>query len=317
MRPVLRGVLAAFACGAGFALACWALDRVVDPISAGGGRIEWVRDHSADYDTLFVGSSRTARQVVPSIFDAEMAEVGTPTRSFNLGMPGMRAPEDGYVAERALGRRATPLRYLVVECTPVRLGIPPGDRETARAVYWHDAARVRVLWNRIWAAQQVSHGGHLDERIVRRNLVEMLDPCATGDGTVAARAGADLVRGALSPADERTPALWLGPRRRLQPRLPAPAALRPRARALPARVEATTHDKHPHHARRRREPGRATPQARPRRALQRGGRAGGAADDGPYLRAGAGHRRPVPRLLRSEDAPRACSSSSIATTAAV
>jgi hypothetical protein len=197
---------------AGFLAACAVLARLVDPTPVGGGRIEWVRDHAADYDTLFVGSSRTFRQVMPSVFDAAMAEAGEPTRSFNLALPGMRPPEDAYVIERALDGRTAPLRFLVVECNPVRIGIPPEDRETARSVYWHDARRLRVLAGRALAPSSVDPDAPLDAAVVRQHLIELADHARhwLWNATRLGR-GAELLRDALVDLHDRRPALRLGP----------------------------------------------------------------------------------------------------------
>jgi hypothetical protein len=53
------------ACAAGFLAARAVLCLLVSPTPIGGRRIEWAREHAADYGTLFVGSSRAFRQVMP------------------------------------------------------------------------------------------------------------------------------------------------------------------------------------------------------------------------------------------------------------
>lgn len=149
---VLHGALGAAAFAAGLALIWTLLNGLVAPTPADGiTKVEWLREHGASFDTLFVGSSLTARQVAPAVFDATMEELGLPTRSFNLALPGMLPPEDGYVLERALNDREAPLRFVLVECQPLRFGIRRRDHFTSRAVYWHDTARMRALWNRFWA----------------------------------------------------------------------------------------------------------------------------------------------------------------------
>jgi hypothetical protein len=170
-----RGVGGALAFAGGLLAACAVLSAAVDPTLVGGGRIDWVRAHPEAYDTLFVGSSRTGRQVMPSVFDAAMAEAGRPTRSFNLGLPGMRPPEDAYVVERALEGRRAPLRLLVVESNPVRIGLAPEDRETARAVYWHDARRMRTLWRRAFSPSSVAPDVPPSEVVVRQHARELAD----------------------------------------------------------------------------------------------------------------------------------------------
>jgi len=145
---------------AGLAAVWITLNGLVSPTPADGiSKVEWLREHGASFDTLFLGSSLTARQMVPTVFDATMEELGSPTRSFNLGLPGMLPPEDTYVLELALKDREAPLRFGLVECEGLRLGVRRRDRFTSRAVYWHDTARMRVLWNRFWVPPSLASEG--------------------------------------------------------------------------------------------------------------------------------------------------------------
>jgi hypothetical protein len=204
----------ALAYAAGFLGTCALLSAWVGPTIVGGGRIEWVREHPADYDTLFIGSSRTGRQVMPSLFDAAMTEAGRPTRSFNLGMPGMRPPEDAYVIEHVLAGRRAPLRYLIVECNPVRIGLPPQDRETARAVYWHDARRMRTLWGRAFSPSSLAPDAPLSEEVTRQHALELADHARhwLWNATRLGR-GAELLQQALSMRHPPRRSHWLGPAR--------------------------------------------------------------------------------------------------------
>ena len=173
-RARALGWLAApLAFAGGFALVCAALTRLVAPVAAGASeRADWLREQGGAFDTVFVGSSRTFHQLVPAVFDREMAELGVPVRSFNLGTPGMKPPEDAYVIGRALRGREAPLRFLVVECNPLHLDIQPEERGTTRAVYWHDVPRVWALWQRIWARPALAPDANLGPAVVAGNLVE-------------------------------------------------------------------------------------------------------------------------------------------------
>lgn len=77
---------------AGLLLTSWAL-RAVDALpfhdSCRPKALAFQRDLDT-YDTLFVGSSRVHRGVIPAEFDARMAALGRPTHSFNLGLAGLR-----------------------------------------------------------------------------------------------------------------------------------------------------------------------------------------------------------------------------------
>ena len=98
-----------------------------------------------DYDVLAIGSSRTYRQIIPKVFDAAMAAAGKPTRTFNLGIDGMRPPEDTYVLEKALALRRKPLKFVIVECNNIRFEVRDEDAGTVRAVHWHDWKRLSTL----------------------------------------------------------------------------------------------------------------------------------------------------------------------------
>jgi hypothetical protein len=172
----VRLAASAAAAFAGFLAVCALLTRAVAPAPADSVlRADWLRANGARFDTVFIGSSRTVRHVVPATFDAAMAEAGRPTRSFNLGTSGMRAPEDAFVLERALEGRREPLQFIFVECNPVRLGIPAQDRGTMRAVYWHDGPRVQTLWNRVWAHPSLEPDGPYGMGLLTRRLAEFAD----------------------------------------------------------------------------------------------------------------------------------------------
>jgi hypothetical protein len=176
LKPALRGARAAAAAAIGFFAVCAALTSAVAPAPADSVvRADWLRANGAAFDTVFLGSSRTIRQIVPAEFDGAMAASGTPTHSFNLGTAGMRAPEDAFVLERALAGRHEPLQFVVVECNPVRLGIPLQDRGTMRAVYWHDGPRIRTLWSRVWAHPSHAPRTELRVALLARHFARFAD----------------------------------------------------------------------------------------------------------------------------------------------
>jgi hypothetical protein len=117
-------------------------------------KVTWFREQGEDFDVLFLGSSRTYRQVIPEMFDTLMTAAGHPVKTYNLGIDGMRPPEDTYVLEQALRKRRKPLRWVFVECSPLRLAMRPEDRGTLRATYWHDARRTATLFRRAFLADE-------------------------------------------------------------------------------------------------------------------------------------------------------------------
>ncbi len=98
-----------------------------------------------EYDVLVVGSSRSYRQIIPQVFDGTTSAGGKPTRMFNLGIDGMRPPEDTYVLEKALALRHKPLKLVIVECNNIRFELRDEDAGTVRAVHWHDGKRLATM----------------------------------------------------------------------------------------------------------------------------------------------------------------------------
>ena len=117
-------------------------------------KLSYLREHGDEFDVLFLGSSRTYRQFICEIFDDTLAAAGQHTRSFNLGVDGMRPPEDTYVLERALRGRTKPVRWVFVECNALRPVVRDDDRGTLRASYWHDYRRTATLFRRAFLADE-------------------------------------------------------------------------------------------------------------------------------------------------------------------
>lgn len=111
-----------------------------------------------EYDVLAIGSSRTYRQIIPQVFDSTAKAAGKQTRLFNLGVDGMRPPEDTYLLEQALALRKKPLRLVLVECNTLRFELRPEDENTVRAVHWHDGKRLATMARLAFTADQKKRG---------------------------------------------------------------------------------------------------------------------------------------------------------------
>lgn len=108
-------------------------------------KVMWLAEHGDEYDTLMVGSSRTVRHIIPAVFDELMAAGGRPTHSFNLGLDGIRPPEDSYVLETVLAARHRPLKYVIVEGNDLRTNAEGEAKDTMRSSYWYDLKRCGVI----------------------------------------------------------------------------------------------------------------------------------------------------------------------------
>ncbi|MDP6838408.1 MAG: hypothetical protein QF724_05670 [Planctomycetota bacterium] len=101
-------------------------------------KLSYLAEAGGDFDTIFIGSSRVAYGVDAVAFDEHMAELGAPTRSFNMGVGGMTTVEANQVLSRVLALELPALRTVVLE-----FGAWDGriyDRKNAlsnRSIGWH------------------------------------------------------------------------------------------------------------------------------------------------------------------------------------
>lgn len=143
---VLRAVVSGAAFFAGVLLASYAIRsqlpmrdvQVVRP------KLEYLAAHTEEYDTLLLGSSRVAFQLLPSILDETMAAGGVHLRTFNAAVAGMRPPEDGYLLDLLLEHPPKHLRWVVLELQDLRASFD-SHRGTVRSLYWHDWTRTRLV----------------------------------------------------------------------------------------------------------------------------------------------------------------------------
>ncbi|HEX8311651.1 MAG TPA: hypothetical protein VF614_10060 [Chthoniobacteraceae bacterium] len=108
-------------------------------------KLQYLSEHRDNFDTLFIGSSRIYHQVLPSVFDEKMQALGVATKSFNLGIAGMRPPEDSYVFDQVRKMKPRNLRWVFIEAGGLRFPIDRDKKGTVRAVYWHDFERTLLL----------------------------------------------------------------------------------------------------------------------------------------------------------------------------
>lgn len=99
-------------------------------------------DTKHEYDVLFFGSSYTTRGIMPHAFDARMAELGRPVRSFNLGMGGAGGYEIDRTLRWALGLSPERLKLVIIEPRPWHRG--RGSLTSQRRVWWHTPLETRL-----------------------------------------------------------------------------------------------------------------------------------------------------------------------------
>jgi hypothetical protein len=104
---------------------------------------DYWEQHKDEYDTVFIGTSRTYRGVKPALFDQLTTAAGVPTRSFNFGIDGMISPEDVYVADYVLRDPPKDLRWVFLEVAKFEGNFENRDPINVRTGHWHD-------WQRTW-----------------------------------------------------------------------------------------------------------------------------------------------------------------------
>jgi hypothetical protein len=119
---------------------------VVRPVLPGGDepssrtelKLEHLRAHEGEIDTLFLGSSRAFRGFDPEIFDRLTAAGGHPTRSFNFGVPGSRAMEIHRTLERLAAGELDGLRWVFVDPEGFEVLLEERNYLSRAVIDWHD-----------------------------------------------------------------------------------------------------------------------------------------------------------------------------------
>ena len=102
-------------------------------------KFEHFAEHGDAYDVVFLGSSRMWRSIIPARFDEDMARRGTPTRSYNFGVGGMRVWEMDYVFRRLVELAPERLHTVLIEGGDWDPDFPSkANTFASRSVYWHD-----------------------------------------------------------------------------------------------------------------------------------------------------------------------------------
>jgi hypothetical protein len=142
----------------GFLITCALLGRGLEsrpelrllPGSVEAEKMREFRLHQDEYDLVYVGTSRVHRGFDPAAFDARLAELGRPVRSFNFGLVGLGFLEQRYLVEWILAQHPARLRWMLVDPTDVDVVMHRANLFTMRDVAWHTptltAEGVRAAW---------------------------------------------------------------------------------------------------------------------------------------------------------------------------
>ena len=137
-------------------IACVVINDACMPepeVPAVSEKLRYLKRSGDAYNVLFIGSSRVHHQIIPELFDRLMHEAGIEVRSFNLGIDGIRPPEDAFLLEHALQNRHKPVLWVIQEANPIRFREGEQIHDGLRGSYWRDGPRMLLLFRRLLTGQ--------------------------------------------------------------------------------------------------------------------------------------------------------------------
>ena len=105
-------------------------------------KLDHVLERRGEYNTLFVGSSRVYRHLIPSVFDSIAS--GT-TRSFNLGVQSYGFPRSATLVEHLLRTERHGIETIVMELSPPQIDPADSNLHTPEVLYWYTPSHVLLL----------------------------------------------------------------------------------------------------------------------------------------------------------------------------
>jgi hypothetical protein len=126
---------------AALALVCGGINRRREfpPVHGISQKYFYFAQNRGDFDVLFLGTSRFYHSVIARRFDRQVAAAtGRRIRSFNFGYDAMWPPENFYLLRQLLALHPPRLRWVFIECLPMRTTID-ANTPSRRVAYWHDA----------------------------------------------------------------------------------------------------------------------------------------------------------------------------------
>jgi hypothetical protein len=137
-----------------FVLMCFAIGKLIPEsnIPVVSTKLRSFSVYKNHYNTIFIGSSRMYRHVVPDTFDRTMRSYGYPIQSFNFGVYGMHVPETYFLLKKILAMKPENLKWIFVELYDLQLNIPKANIRTDRVIYWHTLQHTLWIYNLILAS---------------------------------------------------------------------------------------------------------------------------------------------------------------------
>ncbi len=129
-----------------FLLSCALLNQVAPApeIPIISEKFRKFEEHKNDYNTLFFGSSRIYRHIIPRVFDQRMASQGYDIKSYNLGVSGMNFAETYFFLQKILETKPMNVKWVFIESPDFDWNIADENLKTDRVIYWHTLEH--TLW---------------------------------------------------------------------------------------------------------------------------------------------------------------------------
>lgn len=103
-------------------------------------KIRHLKNTTKKYNTFFIGSSKSYRQIDPVIFDSVVNKTNMiRVNSFNLGAPSTFCPEHYFLYEKLLSEPSisSEIKYIIIELKEIRY-IRKYRLHTEKITYWHN-----------------------------------------------------------------------------------------------------------------------------------------------------------------------------------
>lgn len=105
-----------------------------------------------DCDTIFLGSSRMFRALRPELFDARMAELGQPCKSYNLALAGLRRHDVAWIGHWLASQRPAAVRRVVIELHSYDQFIRSGQWMTDQEIEMHPPCMLPDRLGSLWVS---------------------------------------------------------------------------------------------------------------------------------------------------------------------
>ncbi len=134
-------------------------------------KLTFFEENKDRYDVIFIGSSRTYRHIMPSVFDRYLQKEGYSINSFNFGVPGMFFSETIFYLNKILKMEPKRLKWVIMELD-FDFNVNPDNLKSYREIYRHTFEETKFICNYIIRSNKVS----LPRKVIwlYRNLVPFI-----------------------------------------------------------------------------------------------------------------------------------------------